>query len=174
MKNKKLLYGILGIGAIAGFYFWNNKKETIVETDAEVEFENADGKTSNTPLKIVKVKEYKNLLLDTNVEKLKKGLIGKNIYTSTGNVKIKNKSNVIGIFNTNNWFNRFTIKNRGSFIGQVGDVMLNKNNKKYYLAISEKGYNKKFYDYLVPFLNPKNKPTKYKNWVLANNVVVEL
>lgn len=28
MKNKKLLYGILGIGAIAGFYFWNKKKKT--------------------------------------------------------------------------------------------------------------------------------------------------
>jgi hypothetical protein len=26
MKNKKLLYGILGIGAIAGFYFWNKNK----------------------------------------------------------------------------------------------------------------------------------------------------
>ena len=30
MKNKKLLYGLLGIGAIAGFYFWNkNKKSSI-------------------------------------------------------------------------------------------------------------------------------------------------
>lgn len=27
MKNKKLLYGILGIGAIAGFYFWNKNKK---------------------------------------------------------------------------------------------------------------------------------------------------
>ena len=26
MKNKKLLYGLLGIGAIAGFYFWNKNK----------------------------------------------------------------------------------------------------------------------------------------------------
>lgn len=26
MKNKKLLYGILGIGAIAGFYFWKKNK----------------------------------------------------------------------------------------------------------------------------------------------------
>jgi hypothetical protein len=29
MKNKKLLYGLLGVGAIAGLYFWNkNKKST--------------------------------------------------------------------------------------------------------------------------------------------------
>lgn len=28
MKNKKLLYGILGIGAIAGFYFWNKNKKS--------------------------------------------------------------------------------------------------------------------------------------------------
>ena len=26
MKNKKLLYGLLGIGAIAGFYFWKKNK----------------------------------------------------------------------------------------------------------------------------------------------------
>jgi hypothetical protein len=26
MKNKKLLYGLLGIGAIAGFYFYNKNK----------------------------------------------------------------------------------------------------------------------------------------------------
>jgi hypothetical protein len=26
MKNKKILYGLLGIGAIAGFYFWNKNK----------------------------------------------------------------------------------------------------------------------------------------------------
>lgn len=29
MKNKKLLYGLLAVGAIAGLYFWNkNKKST--------------------------------------------------------------------------------------------------------------------------------------------------
>ena len=28
MKNKKLLYGILGIGAIAGLYFWNKNKKS--------------------------------------------------------------------------------------------------------------------------------------------------
>jgi hypothetical protein len=28
MKNKKLLYGLLGVGAIAGFYFWNKKPKT--------------------------------------------------------------------------------------------------------------------------------------------------
>lgn len=27
MKNKKLLYGLLGIGAIAGFYFFNKNKK---------------------------------------------------------------------------------------------------------------------------------------------------
>ena len=26
MKNKKILYGLLSIGAIAGFYFWNKNK----------------------------------------------------------------------------------------------------------------------------------------------------
>jgi len=26
MKNKKLLFGLLGIVAIAGFYFWNKNK----------------------------------------------------------------------------------------------------------------------------------------------------
>jgi hypothetical protein len=26
MKNKKLLFGLLGIGAIAGFYFYNKNK----------------------------------------------------------------------------------------------------------------------------------------------------
>jgi hypothetical protein len=26
MKNKKLIYGLLGIGAIAGFYFWKKNK----------------------------------------------------------------------------------------------------------------------------------------------------
>ena len=31
MKNKKLLYGILGIGAIAGFYFWNKKKKSTIK-----------------------------------------------------------------------------------------------------------------------------------------------
>jgi len=27
MKNKKLLYGLLGVGAIAGLYFWNKNKK---------------------------------------------------------------------------------------------------------------------------------------------------
>jgi hypothetical protein len=27
MKNKKLLYVLLGVGAIAGFYFWNKNKD---------------------------------------------------------------------------------------------------------------------------------------------------
>ena len=174
MENKtKIGIGVLLLAGV-GYYFYNKKKETIVETDTEVEFENADGNTSNRTLKVVKVKDYKNLLLNTNLKKVKKDLIGKNIYTSIANVKIKNKPNVLGIFNTSNWFNRFTIKNKGSFIGQVADVISEGNGKTYYLAISEKGYNKKYYDYLVPLLNPKNKPTKYKNWVLANNVVVEL
>ena len=26
MKNKKLLYGLLGVGVIAGLYFWNKNK----------------------------------------------------------------------------------------------------------------------------------------------------
>lgn len=26
MKNKKILYGLLGLGAIAGFYFYNKNK----------------------------------------------------------------------------------------------------------------------------------------------------
>jgi hypothetical protein len=175
MKKQNLIIGI-GVASLVlvGFFVLKNKKEKIVETDAEVEFENANGKTSNTPLKVVKVKDYQNLLLNTNLEKVKKDLIGKNIYTSIANVKIRNKPNVLGIFNSNNWFNRFTIKNKGSFIGQVGDVISEENGKRYYLAISEKGYNKKYYDYLVPFLNTRNKPTKYKNWVLANNVVVDL
>ena len=174
MENKtKIGIGVLLLAGV-GYYFYNKKKETIVETDTEVEFENADGKKSNTPLKVVKVKDYKNLLLNTNLKKVKKDLIGKNIYTSIANVKIKNKPNVLGIFNTSNWFNRFTIKNKGSFIGQVADVISEENGKRYYLAISEKGYNKRYYDYLFPFFNTRNKPTKYKNWVLASNVVVDL
>lgn len=32
MKNKKLLYGLLGIGAIAGFYFWNKNKNKMPKT----------------------------------------------------------------------------------------------------------------------------------------------
>lgn len=28
MKNKKLLYGLLGVGAIAGLYFWNKNKKS--------------------------------------------------------------------------------------------------------------------------------------------------
>lgn len=27
MKNKKILYGLLGVGAIAGLYFWNKNKK---------------------------------------------------------------------------------------------------------------------------------------------------
>jgi hypothetical protein len=26
MKNKKLIYGLLGVGAVLGFYFWNKNK----------------------------------------------------------------------------------------------------------------------------------------------------
>lgn len=30
--NKKLLYGLLGVGAIAGFYFWNKNKKSTTES----------------------------------------------------------------------------------------------------------------------------------------------
>jgi hypothetical protein len=32
MKNKKLLYGLLGVGAIAGLYFWNKNKKSTTES----------------------------------------------------------------------------------------------------------------------------------------------
>ena len=36
MKNKKILYGLLGIGAIAGFYFFNkNKKSKTYPSECE-------------------------------------------------------------------------------------------------------------------------------------------
>jgi len=35
MKNKKLLYGLLGIGAIAGFYFWNKNKKSKDQINCE-------------------------------------------------------------------------------------------------------------------------------------------
>lgn len=28
MKNKKLLYGLLGVGAIAGLYFWSKNEKS--------------------------------------------------------------------------------------------------------------------------------------------------
>lgn len=28
IKNKKILYGLLGAGAVAGFYFWNKNKKS--------------------------------------------------------------------------------------------------------------------------------------------------
>jgi hypothetical protein len=28
MKNKNILYGLLGVGAIAGLYFWNKNKKS--------------------------------------------------------------------------------------------------------------------------------------------------
>lgn len=37
MKNKKLLYGLLGVGAIAGLYFWNKKSTSISDTYTESE-----------------------------------------------------------------------------------------------------------------------------------------
>ena len=35
--NKKLLYGLLGVGAIAGLYFWNKKSTSISDTYTESE-----------------------------------------------------------------------------------------------------------------------------------------
>ena len=32
MKNKQLLYGLLGVGAIVGFYFWNKNKKSTTES----------------------------------------------------------------------------------------------------------------------------------------------
>jgi hypothetical protein len=29
MKNKNILYGLLGVGALAGFYFWNKNKKPV-------------------------------------------------------------------------------------------------------------------------------------------------
>jgi hypothetical protein len=182
MKKSNIIIGLSALSLVViGFLVFKNKKkqEINVELEEEVEFENADGKTSTSsaikPKKIVKVKDYQNLLLNTNVEKLKKDLIGKKIYTSISKVKILNKPNVSGgFFSSNNWFNRFTIKNKGSFVGQVADVISEDNGKRYFLAISEKGYNEKLYQYLKPFLNPNNKPTKYKNWIRTADVVVDL
>jgi hypothetical protein len=51
--------------------------------------------------------------------------------------------------------------------------MLEKNGTKYFLAISEKNYNKNLDGYLFPFFNPRNRPTKYKNWVRTTDVVVD-
>ena len=67
MENKtKIGIGVLLLAGV-GYYFYNKKKETIVETDTEVEFENADGNTSNRTLKVVKVKDYKNAILQSEV-----------------------------------------------------------------------------------------------------------
>jgi hypothetical protein len=178
MKKSNLIIGIgiISLGVIGFFIFKNKKKQdSEIETDEEVVFENADGKKSKSttikPTKIVKIKDYQNLLLNTNVEKLKKDLIGKNIYTFIPNVMVRDKPYIddIGIFNSK----RFKIKNKGSFIGQVADVMLEKNGTKYFLAISEKNYNKNLDGYLFPFFNPRNRPTKYKNWVRTTDVVVD-
>jgi hypothetical protein len=37
MKNKNILYGLLGVGAIAGLYFWNKKSTSISDTYTESE-----------------------------------------------------------------------------------------------------------------------------------------
>lgn len=37
MKNKKLLYGLLGIGAIAGFYFWKKNKTSVPSQKRKIE-----------------------------------------------------------------------------------------------------------------------------------------
>jgi hypothetical protein len=37
MKNKNILYGLLGVGAIAGLYFWNNKSGSVSDTYTESE-----------------------------------------------------------------------------------------------------------------------------------------
>ena len=178
MKKSNLIIGIsVASLAIVGFFILKNKKKgTIVETDAEVEFENIDGKSTSTtikPIKTIKVKYYKSLLLLPSVENLKKNLIGKNIYTSIPNVIVRDKPFIddIGIFNSV----KFKIKNKGSFIGKVADVILEKNSTNYFLAISDEGYNKKLENYLRPFFNPKAKLTrKYYNFVLVNDVVVDL
>jgi hypothetical protein len=37
--NKKLLYGLLGVGAIAGIYFWNkNKKPKSYPSECEMKY----------------------------------------------------------------------------------------------------------------------------------------
>jgi hypothetical protein len=39
MKNKNILYGLLGVGAIAGLYFWNkNKKPKTYPSECEMRY----------------------------------------------------------------------------------------------------------------------------------------
>jgi hypothetical protein len=41
MKNKKILYGLLGVGAIAGLYFWNKNKKVNNTNSNEVVVDNS-------------------------------------------------------------------------------------------------------------------------------------
>jgi len=55
MKNKKLLYGLLGVGAIAGLYFWNKNKKstteslTIPKEPTDESYSSANGSTKSKP-----------------------------------------------------------------------------------------------------------------------------
>jgi hypothetical protein len=95
MKNKKLLYALLGIGAIAGFYFWNkNKNSTIVNSitsDTYTESELDDKINKLAKEQYAKIKNNQGAKTETQIIESLKTLterVKKNGFTSKKDIDI--------------------------------------------------------------------------------------
>jgi hypothetical protein len=183
MKNK-ILYGLLGLGAIAGVYFAlrnqrnkRNKRPIGISDDENVVFVNFSGKPSNNTnllqgiegalTNTISINEYEDLLKQSKVDKKYKRFLGKKIYTKENNVNIRRGANV-----NNGIFNNIagTIPKAKSFIGKVVDVKVG-NDKKIWFAVDEPNSNNKF-EIKKEFSWNLSEPIDYTLRWLRSDVVV--
>lgn len=182
MKNKKILIGsLVALGLIgAGFYFVNKKEQKTSNEVPEVDFDfnNASGNELkniiNKPKKIIKVKDYQELIKKGSLEQLKKYLIGKNIYTLQNDVNLRMHPQVNnGLINNK----ILTIKNKGVYVGKVEDVVRGTDGKNIWFSISPEGYNPSFSErwfYGIGYWGVIDYSTRKYVCVRADVVVVDL
>jgi hypothetical protein len=153
--NKKLLYGLLGVGAFSFVvykYLKNKRAERSsgFESNEDVEFSNVNGNIGDILNQqrqriYISVSESKKQIQQATPENYKK-FIGKKIYTLQDNVNIRNGANVNnGIFNNLSG----TIPKKKSLIGKI---LVVKKSKDGYLWF---GFDEN---------NSNSKLSKYFNW----------
>ena len=114
MKNKKLLYGLLGIGALAGFYFWNKNKKSATKVFEQNQILSQLENTTQAPIQTppilstlnkkvcpTKINDVKENVIKQNNSSYDDTIIGKNTIIEDARIFILPQGGLLANFSVN-------------------------------------------------------------------------